>query len=74
MERTPISNEYQDIMYASNSNALLDEIDVEEKVMERIASLSSRKRSSSLRVMNRTTAIASMFTLFLLISVTAYAA
>lgn len=74
MERTPISNEYQDIKYASTDFALLDEIDVEEMVMGRIHGISARKRSFSLRTMNKTTAVASMLTLFLLISVTAYAA
>ncbi|OMD65381.1 hypothetical protein BSK62_13975 [Paenibacillus odorifer] len=74
MERNKISNEYQDIIYASAGNELLDEVDVEDKVMGRITGITGRKRSFSLRVMNKTTAVASMLTLFLLISVTAYAA
>jgi hypothetical protein len=74
MERTTISDEYQDIIYASAGNELLGKIDVEEKVMGRIHGISSRKRAFSLRMMNKTTAIASMLALFLLISVTAYAA
>ncbi|WP_339288894.1 hypothetical protein [Paenibacillus sp. FSL E2-0201] len=76
MERTPISNEYQDIIYASAGNELLGEIDVEEKVMGHIRGISDRKRSFSLslKTMNKTTAIASMLALFLMISVTAYAA
>lgn len=74
MERTTISNEYQDIIYASSGNGFLDDIDVEEKVMGRIAVLSDRRRLPPLRAMNKTTAIAGMLTLFLLISVTAYAA
>lgn len=76
MERTPISNEYQNIIYASAGNELLGEIDVEEKVMGHIRGISDRKRSFSLslQTMNKTTAIASMLALFLMISVTAYAA
>lgn len=76
MERTTISDEYQNIIYASAGNELLGEIDVEEKVMGHIRGISDRKRSFSLslKTMNRTTAIASMLALFLMISVTAYAA
>jgi hypothetical protein len=74
MERTTISDEYQDIIYASAGNELLGKIDVEEKVMGRILGKSARKRSFSLRMMNKTSAFASMLALFLLISVTAYAA
>lgn len=74
MERTSISNEYQDIIYASASNVRIGEIDVEDKVMGRIFDTANRKRSFSLKVMNRTTAAASVVMLCLLISVTAYAA
>lgn len=74
MERTTISDEYQDVIYASAGNELLGEIDVEEKVMGRIQGISDRKRSFSLKTMNKTTAVASMLALFLMISVTAYAA
>ncbi|MEK4344736.1 hypothetical protein [Paenibacillus sp. FSL P4-0184] len=76
MERTTISDEYRDVMYASAGNEHLGEIDVEEKVMGHIRGISDRKRSFSLslKTMNRTTAIASMLALFLMISVTAYAA
>jgi hypothetical protein len=76
MERTPISDEYQDIMYASAGNELLGEIDVEKKVIGRIRGISDRKRSFSLslKTMNKTTAVAVMLALFLMISVTAYAA
>ncbi|MEK3751037.1 hypothetical protein NYE25_22870 [Paenibacillus sp. FSL E2-8871] len=76
MERTTISDEYPDVMYASAGNEHLGEIDVEEKVMGHIRGISDRKRSFSLslKTMNRTTAIASMLALFLMISVTAYAA
>lgn len=74
MERTSISNEYQDIIYASAGNKLIDEIDVEARVMERIFNITNQKRSFSLKMMNRTTAAASVVMLCLLISVTAYAA
>ncbi|MBY3623242.1 hypothetical protein HGO21_27415 [Acinetobacter sp. CUI P1] len=74
MERTTISDEYQDVIYASAGNELLGEIDVEERVMGRIQVISDRKRSFSLKTMNKTTAVASMLALFLMISVTAYAA
>ncbi|AIQ21705.1 hypothetical protein NSQ90_01845 [Paenibacillus sp. FSL H7-0737] len=76
MERTTISDEYQNIIYASAGNELLGEIDVEEKVMGHIRGISDRKRSFSLslKTMNKTTAVASMLALFLMISVTAYAA
>jgi len=76
MERTTISDEYQNIIYASAGNELLGEIDVEEKVMGHIRGISDRKRSFSLslKTMNKTTAVASMLALFLIISVTAYAA
>lgn len=76
MERTTISDEYQNIIYASAGNELLGEIDVEERVMGHIRGISDRKRSFSLslKTMNKTTAVASMLALFLMISVTAYAA
>jgi hypothetical protein len=74
MGRTRISDEYQDIICDSVGNEQLAQIDVEEQVMGRISDRRGRKRLFSLRVMNKTTAVASMLSLFLLISVTAYAA
>lgn len=74
MERTTLNREYQDIRCASASNQQLGEIDVEEQVMGRISDITIRKRLFSLRMMNKTTAVASTLILFLFISVTAYAA
>ncbi|ASA25153.1 hypothetical protein [Paenibacillus donghaensis] len=76
MGRTAISHEYQDIIEASAGQNPLEEIDVEAQVMERVEQLwLMRNRPTAWKVrLRKPTAMFSLLMVFLLLSVTAYAA
>jgi hypothetical protein len=71
MERFETSDEYRGLKLAVHTSQV-PEIDVAEKVMARIAG-SSRRRPAVIRTMRGSTALAGLFALLLVVSVTAYA-
>ncbi|GGF65372.1 hypothetical protein GCM10010912_07980 [Paenibacillus albidus] len=74
MERTAISHEYQDIMQASSGQEQLREIDVVEQVMGRVERLAYNHPAVWKERLCKPTAVFSLLTVLLLLSVTAYAA
>ncbi|OKP99263.1 hypothetical protein [Paenibacillus sp. P46E] len=76
MGRTAISHEYQDIITASAGRNPLEAIDVEAQVMERVERLGmTRTRPAAWKGrLRQPTAVFSLLMVFLLLSVTAYAA
>jgi len=71
MARFEASDEYRDLKFAVHRRQV-PEIDVAEKVMARIAG-PSRRRPAVVRTMRSSTALAGLFALLLVVSVTAYA-